>query len=249
MDNLEKNPVDVNFKSGSERIVGSEMEFSWRDVEFIISEGIALRHVSAEEVARDNAKNGFNGDAVALFNIGETFLNENKSELINGNEDIKRMSESAKSYGMDLEINQIKDYLDAESKEKIIALMHEKVMKFVKDSLDIGLSGLIDRNASVDEMRDVLKTRSSFLLVKLGKQTPYVYDQDRYYGLGKIGKQDVKADGVVGKVYASEVVGSLGLSGAVVDQVVTDDFFNGVGKNYYRNIVQSVKDLTVMESI
>jgi hypothetical protein len=231
-----------------ERLV-QPVEFEMADLLFLEKNNVGLRHVSVRKEAEKNVSEGFVGDAVVLGNIGRVFLKENQGIFIN-NDEAKKVLDIFKTYGVSPDLERMAKFFGSEEEKKIIELMHDRTVSFIKDALNVSNLLQISEGEVVGEVMDKLKEASAFILVNGGKNgSGGGYDNEPYYGLGKFGKRKFDSKDVLGLICGDEVVIKLQNQGVGSTTRVDDDFFDKVAEVYYGLIVRKVKDERISKGV
>jgi len=217
--------------------VSPKGEFSFDDLVFMEKRGMGLRHISARTVADDNLRNGFNGDALALYAVGGLISDD---MIETSSDEAKKIFEIHKKFKVTPKLELLKDMLGESEKNKIVNLVHSSIVTFIQQSFNYDDFGLERGRTTVGEFFEILRDKSTFLVV-VNRNNSTSRDQSEFWGLGKTGKQPGKPDDIKGVVYGSDVAEDL--KDLPRSEVVTEEFIDrNVAEGYYRLIVGKVSE-------
>ncbi|HOR02328.1 MAG TPA: hypothetical protein PKZ92_03680 [Candidatus Woesebacteria bacterium] len=233
---------------GQERLT-RPVEFEMADLLFLEKNNMGLRHVSVKKEAEKNASEGFVGDAVVLGNIGRVFLKENQGIFVN-NDEAKKVLDIFKAYDVSPDLERMVKFFGSEEENKIIELMHDRTVSFIKDALNVGNLFQTSEGEVVGEVMDKLKEASAFILVSGGENNSGGgYDNEPYYGLGKFGKRKFDSKDVLGLICGDEVVTKLQGQNVDLTAKVDESFFDKTAEVYYGLIVGKVKEERISKGV
>lgn len=222
-------PVEKFFKN----------EFSFDDLIYLERTGMGLRHVSSVTMAEDNIKNGFYGDALALYSVGNIIPDEIIGNLDSSLEGLTAKIARALE-GEFPSLETLERTLNESQKSEIIELVHKKMVSFINKSIDLDFF-LVENRTTVGEFLKELQNKTSFMIIE-NQDHRRIRDESGYLGLGKIGKREYTAGNIKGSVLGKKVVEDLQNQGVNPQNLVTNEFINGAVGSFYKWIVNSVSE-------
>lgn len=228
--------INVEYTPPNE--VSLKGEFVFDDLVYMEKRGMGLRHVSTRTTADSNLRDGFNGDALALYTVGGLISDD---MIETSSDEAKKIFEIHKKFGVTPKLELLKDKLGESEKNKIVNLVHSSMVTFIQQSFNFDDFNLERGLTTVGEFLEILRDKSTFLVV-INRNNSNNRDKSEFWGLGKTGKQLSKPDEIKGAVYGSDIAEDL--KDIVKSEVVTDGFIDrDVAESYYRLIVGKVSEV------
>ena len=166
-----------------------------------LSEGLyGLRHVSDLVTAEREMEEGAEGDSLAISNSLSLVPQEKRAQII------ERFP--IKNFPKDLFVSEIGQNLawkviSEEEKQQLVLNFEQAVKKFIANSLGWDINKLIESTEiTVGQIIDLfIKSQPSFVLIEFDEAMKgHGYDEENYYGLGKLGKGMIERDQMKDKV-------------------------------------------------